>query len=323
MFHYQWDQPRLHDVTKTLRRVVNEFEDRVLLGETDDISLYGNGQDELHMVFNFPLLEKDKLTAKIVAENQQSRLSKIPVGGWAANTLGNHDSNRSFSKFGDGQNDTAIAKINLLLMLTLKGTPVLYYGEEIGMTDLNELQLSDFRDTLAIMNYEMEMKVMGRSGDESVPVGVQAGRDKCRTPMQWENTKNAGFCPDKVKPWLPVNGNFAQGINVRDQQQDPESILSFYKRAIYFRNQHDVLQYGDFHPVESPDDRVLIFERELFESRVLVTLNFSSESVNLDTWNEKKEEDFSTVCPPNKVQSEEVMLRPFEGRVYLSDKNAT
>ncbi len=191
------------------------------------------------------------------------------------------------------------------------------------MTDLNELQLSDFRDTLAIMNYEMEMKVMGRSGDESVPVGVQAGRDKCRTPMQWENTKNAGFCPDKVKPWLPVNGNFAQGTNVRDQQNDPESILSFYKRAICFRNQHDVLQYGDFHLVESPDDRVLIFERELFENRVLVTLNFSSESVNLDTWNEKKEEDFSTVCPPGKVQSEVVVLLPFEGRLYLSDKKAT
>jgi alpha-glucosidase len=323
MFHYQWDQPRLHDVTKALRRVVNEFKDRVLLGETDDISLYGNGQDELHMVFNFPLLEKDKLTAKIVAENQQSRLPKIPVGGWAANTLGNHDSNRSYSKFGDGINDTAIAKLNLLLMLTLRGTPVLYYGEEIGMTDLNELQLSDFRDTLAIMNYEMEMKVMGRSGAESIPVGVQAGRDKCRTPMQWDNSINAGFCPEKIKPWLPVNGNFAQGINVRDQQNNPESILSFYERAISFRNEHDLLQYGDFHLVESPDDRVLIFERELFERRAIVALNFRSESVNINSWDEKKQEDFSTVCPSGKVQSEGIILLPFEGRVYLSDKKAT
>ena len=317
MFRNQYDQPRLHEVTRALRRVVNEFQDRVLLGETDDISLYGDGYDELHMVFNFPLMEKEKLTATVVSENQSNRLPKIPAGGWAANTLGNHDSNRSLSHFGDNQNDGAIAKLNLLLLLTLKGTPVLYYGEEIGMTDLTTLDLNDFRDTLAIMNYEMEMKVMGTISAESVVVGVKAGRDKCRTPMQWENSDNAGFCPVKVKPWLPVNGNFTQGINVEAQEKEPESLVNFYKHAIHFRNNNEVLQYGDFHLIETPDDRVLIFSRELQGKRALIQMNFSNEVINLESSEYCKKAVFSTIFKSEKASGDKNWLNPFEGRVFL------
>ena len=138
MFEHQFGQPDVHLLMKELRALMDTYlGDRVLIGEDDDIAYYGNGEDELHLVFNFPLMRTNRITPAWVRANQAERLRSLPPGAWPCNVLGNHDVSRMRSAFGDGQHDEEIARVNAALLLTLRDTPVIYNGEEIGMTDLN------------------------------------------------------------------------------------------------------------------------------------------------------------------------------------------
>ena len=130
-----------------LRALVDEYPgDRVLVGEDEDVAFHGSGDDELHLVFNFPLMRVGRLTPAHIRANQALRLAELPPGAWPCNTLGNHDSPRVWSRYGDGVHDAELARLHLALMLTLKGTPFLYNGEEIGMADLELTDLSQLRD---------------------------------------------------------------------------------------------------------------------------------------------------------------------------------
>ena len=141
MFKNQWGQPGLHDLMKELRAILDEYDgDRMLVGEDDNIDYMGNGDDELHLVFNFPLMRMERITPGHIRRNQKERLTRLdalPLKGWPCNTLGNHDTSRIHTCFGDKQHDAELARLHAALVLTLKGTPFLYNGEEIGMTDLH------------------------------------------------------------------------------------------------------------------------------------------------------------------------------------------
>jgi alpha-glucosidase len=277
MFSQQTDQPGLHELMRELRSVIDEYEDRMLVGETEEISYYGSGDNELHMVFNFPLMKMPHITPEIVRANQRERLGAMPEGAWPCNTLGNHDSPRMFSHFGDGQNDDAIARVNLALMLTLKGTPFLYNGEEIGMSDYLLTNIADVRDFLSLWAYDMEREVMGSTEEEATHYAFQRGRDKCRTPNQWRNAPNAGFCPPDVRAWLPVNPDYGEGVNVEDQQVDPRSMLNFYRRMLAMRRVNPALIGGEFELVNADALEYLAFLRTSEEQRLLVVLNMSAE----------------------------------------------
>ncbi len=250
MYRYQHDLPGIHDLMRDLRCLVDDYDDRVLVGETDDIAFYGNGEDELHLNFNFPLMETALLTPAWVRQNQETRLSKLPAAAWPCNTLGNHDSSRVYNRFGDGTHNDLMARQNLLLLLSLKGTPFLYNGEEIGMCDylLNDLAL--FRDQAAMFFYQMASKMAGLPEEEVLRLAAKNTRDKNRTPTQWANAANAGFSPAGVTPWLPVNPNYATGVNVADQDPDPGSLLNFYRRALRMRRQNPALVSGDYQPLD-------------------------------------------------------------------------
>ncbi|GAI52991.1 unnamed protein product, partial [marine sediment metagenome] len=114
--------------------------------------------------------------------------------------------------------------ISLVLMLTLWGTPFLYNGEEIGMTDIYLGETGQFRDMLGVWYYNTAIAQLGATLEEALAHANRIGRDKCRTPMQWTNAPNAGFCPPDVDPWLPVNPNYTHGINVTDRLKDPDSL---------------------------------------------------------------------------------------------------
>ena len=122
----------------------------MLVGETDEIAFYGKNNDELHLNFNFPLMRTDHITPAWVRANQKERLAALPAWAWPCNTLGNHDTSRVCNHYGDGIHNQAIARLNLALMLTLKGTPFLYNGEEIGMRDFLIDNLNLFRDPLSL-----------------------------------------------------------------------------------------------------------------------------------------------------------------------------
>ncbi len=240
MFKHQFGGPGLHELMKELRAVLDAYPgDRVLVGEDDDIAYMGDGQDELHLVFNFPLMRAEQHHAGPHPGEPGGAPGPARCAarrGWGCNTLGNHDSSRVRTRFAaDAGHAAELARVNAALVLTLRGTPFLYNGEEIGMTDLIITDPTRLRDTMATWFYNAIIGDLKVDQAEAALAAGRMSRDKNRTPMQWSGQPNAGFCPTGVTPWLPVNPNCAEGINVRDQQEDPGSLLSFYRRLIRAR----------------------------------------------------------------------------------------
>ncbi len=283
MHHHQVDRPGLHELMRELRTVVDAYPDTMLVGETDDIAYMGDGRNELHLVFNFPLMQTERLTPAWVRANQAARLAALPPGGWPCNTLGNHDSSRVYSRFGDGEHDAARARLSAALVLTLAGTPFLYNGEEIGMTDLLLDDVGQFRDLLGLQLYQLAHAEFGLPAEMAVAHAARHGRDKCRTPMQWTAAPHAGFCPPGVQPWLPVNPNADQGVNVADQANDPASLLNFYRGLLRVRRQTPALLAGAYAPLHEDASDCLAFLRQLAapEASCLVALNMGDKAQEL------------------------------------------
>ncbi|HEX9013114.1 MAG TPA: alpha-amylase family glycosyl hydrolase, partial [Anaerolineaceae bacterium] len=317
MFRYQHDLPDIHGLMRELRALSDDYPGTMLVGETDMLSYYGTGQDELHMVFNFPLMQPDTLTAGSVALNQKQRLSAIPHGAWPGNTLGNHDTSRVASHFGDGLHNAAFSRLSLALMLTLKGTPFLYNGEEIGMTDLLLDNLDDFRDELGKWVYGIEVDEFGTSPATALAYAARAGRDKTRTPMQWADAPHAGFCPPQVQPWLPINPNYREGLNVQEQDGDPDSLLTFYRQLLRIRRQLPALRHGEYTPVSFADEGYLAFLRTSPEDHqsLLVLLNWSDQAfkISLDIGFQKARVKFSSLAVENSMEDlSSLEISPFE-----------
>jgi alpha-glucosidase len=302
-----------------LRAVIDQYEDRFLVGETEEISYHGNDNNELHMVFNFPLLRTERLTPAWIRANQKERLSALPAGAWPSMTLGNHDSPRVYSRYGDGEHDDALARLHLAVVLTLPGTPFLYNGEEIGMGDWWLTDMGQFRDNLGLWQYRMATAEFGDSAGEALAIANRFSRDKGRTPMQWANEPNAGFSPPGVQTWLPVNPNYAQGVNVADQTDDPDSMLNFYRRLLHLRRQTPALISGDYEPLDEAE-AYLAFLRRTEQQRCLVVLNMSDQphTLNFDLQSD-------AVCPlfSSRVREDgtdnpaHLTIAPFE--IYIAE----
>ncbi len=316
MNKYQVDQPGIHELLQDLRLLIDEYDDRVLVGEADEVAYHGDGNNELHLVFNFPLMRTSRLTPDWIRNNQQQRLSSLPPGAWPCNTLGNHDSSRVLSHFGDGNNDQALARLSLALMLTLKGTPFLYNGEEIGMADLMLPAIEEFRDNLGIWIYREVTQNFGVPADSALQIVQMVTRDKCRTPLQWENAPNAGFSPDGVRPWLPVHPNYADGVNVADQQDRPESMLSFYREMLAVRKSAPALIAGSYRALHEDAEDFLAFVRSSPDpvQRCLVVLNYADRPVQV-SFDEQAEAGrliYSSTPRQAQVDVRDLELAPFE-----------
>ncbi len=276
-FELQFGQPGLHELMKELRAVMDEFPgDRMLVGEDDDIAYQGNGHDELHMVFNFPLMRHIPFSPIAVHKNQAERLGQLAkIDGWPCNTLGNHDTGHYITRF-DPAEAEAQARVHTAAMLTLRGTPFIYNGDEIGMTHLKLEKVEDIRDVIANWVYDTDVNVYGMSPAEAMEHAAATTRDKGRTPMQWANAPQGGFCPAKVKPWLPVNPNYAQGINVADQDKDPASLLNFHRQMTALRRSIPALVEGEQIPVKPRSRDTLAFIRKSKNQTVLVLLHLKN-----------------------------------------------
>src|ERR1700754_2107852 len=210
---YSTDQPEVHEVVAEMRRVTDEFEGRVLIGEIylplqRLVAYYGNDLAGAQMPFNFALLStlwSARSVEKIIAEYEAA----LPQGAWPNWVLGNHDRPRVASRVGRDQ-----ARVAAMLLLTLRGTPTLYYGDEIGMVDV-PIPHQRVQDPF----------------EKNVP-GMGLGRDPCRTPMQWNGTSNAGF--SVADPWLPISDDY-QVVNVQAADDDPTSILTLNRKLIELR----------------------------------------------------------------------------------------
>jgi alpha-glucosidase len=315
MFAYQVRQPGIHALFKDLRALIDEYDDRMLVGETSDVAYYGEGDDELHLAFNFPLMRTDELTPTWIRQNQEARLGALPEGAWPCNTLGNHDGSRVYTHFGDGEHDDELARLSLALMLTLRGTPFLYNGEEIGMTDYLLEDITDFKDLVGMWFYHLHRDVAGLPKAQALVAANRLGRDKCRTPLQWANAPHGGFCPPDVDPWLPVNPNYAEGVNVADQKDDPDSMLSFYRQMLAMRRETPALVLGGYEPLHEDAEDYLAFLRTTDDQACLVVLNYSDEAHTLAFDLEGADTArlvFSSRDRPAEIDLSELTITPFE-----------
>jgi len=253
------DQAEVHAVVTRMRRLVDQYQDRVLIGEIylpveRLVKYYGVNLSGVHVPFNFQLLLA-KWHARDIARIISQYEAALPKGGWPNWVLGNHDRPRIVSRVGSKQ-----ARVAAMLLLTLRGTPTLYYGDEIGMHDV-EIPPEKVQDPF-------EKNVPGRG----------LGRDPQRTPMQWSAAKNAGFTAGK--PWLPIAEDYAQ-INVEAERDDPFSILSLYMQLINVRRGEPALEVGELERIDTAGD-LLTYIRRDGESAFLVALNFGSEPQVID-----------------------------------------
>src|SRR4051812_25724862 len=251
---YTTDRPEVHGVIEEMRQVVDEFQDRVLIGEIylpveRLVAYYGRDLSGVHLPFNFSLLKAPwnaRHLARLIDEYEEA----LPAGGWPNWVLGNHDQPRIASRVGLDQ-----ARVAAMLLLTLRGTPTIYYGDEIGMEQV-QIKPEDVRD-------RFEMNVPGQG----------LGRDGCRVPIPWDGSPYAVF--SGTRPWLPVPENF-QVQNVAEQHKQAGSMLELHRNLIEMRKRSRALQCGSYRPLVATGE-LLLYVRQHGSERVMVALNLGPE----------------------------------------------
>ncbi|NDJ78695.1 MAG: DUF3459 domain-containing protein [Chloroflexi bacterium] len=261
---YTQDLPGVHALVRQMRAVVEGYHDRVLIGEiylpVERLVQYYGQNDEAHLPYNFQLVLLPWRAPTIRAAVEQYEAT-LPARAWPNWVLGNHDQPRIASRAGREQ-----ARVAAMLLLTLRGTPTIYYGEEIGMENVS-IPPDLARDPQAVNQPEM---------------AEELGRDPYRTPMQWDASDNAGFAPAGVTPWLPLAGDFPVR-NVAKQTTDPTSLLSLYRALIALRRDEPALAAGAFQVIETGVDDVLAYVRSAPEAdRFLAVLNIGNRAHTLD-----------------------------------------
>jgi alpha-glucosidase len=292
---YTADRPEVHDVIGEMRRVVEEFSDRVLIGEIylpieRLVAYYGRDLAGVHLPFNFSLLSAPwhaRSIAKLIDEYEAA----LPPNGWPNWVLGNHDRPRIASRVGIEQ-----ARVAAMLLLTLRGTPTLYYCDEIGMQNIS-IRPDQVRDPF----------------EQNVP-GLGLGRDGCRTPMQWNASRHAGFSDSE--PWLPLPDPSGRE-NVEDQRRDSTSLLQLYRRLIALRRTRPALLFGAYRPIAATGD-LLMFVRELAGERLLVALNLGGEPTTATFTSEQVVGCCvlsSHLDRADETVRDSIVLRPHEGAI--------
>lgn len=253
---FRQDRPEMAEVVAGMRAVTDEFEDRVLVGEIylpleELVKYYGHG---CHLPFNFALIQLPAWTAAGVGELIRRYEAALPAGAWPNWVLGNHDQPRVASRVGPGQ-----ARVAQMLLLTLRGTPTLYYGDELGMTNV-EIPRDRWRDPAGLRQ----------------PDFAAGSRDPERTPMQWDGSEGAGFAGVGVEPWLPLAPDAATR-NVAAQTGDPASMLELTRDLLRLRRASAALSLGEIELIESGDEDLLAYRRSLGDEACVVVLNFTGE----------------------------------------------
>ncbi|UYO44380.1 DUF3459 domain-containing protein [Rhodopseudomonas palustris] len=254
---YSADRPETLAVVAELRSVIEEFDHRLLIGEIylpveRLVAYYGAGLKGAQLPFNFALLSTPWRAREIAGLIERYELA-LPSGAWPNWVLGNHDRPRVAGRVGPAQ-----ARVAAMLLLTLRGTPTMYYGDELGMEQV-EIAPEDVQDPF----------------EKNVP-GIGVGRDGCRTPMQWDASANAGF--SDARPWLPLAPDATQD-NVANLRADAQSILNLYRALLRLRRQLPQLALGDYQPLAAEGD-LLLYRRHYQGQSVLVALNLGPDPIS-------------------------------------------
>ena len=323
--------PKLHDYLQEMNKAALEGHDLLTVGETwgatpEIAKLYSNPKrKELSMVFQFEHIGLDQIEGKekwdvkpLDLLDLKKVLSKwqteLEGEGWNSLFWNNHDLPRIVSRWGnDREYRVESAKMLATLLHGMKGTPYIYQGEELGMTNVRFEDINEYNDIETLNMYKDRIS-KGYSHDEIMASIYAKGRDNARTPMQWDSTENAGFTTGK--PWLKVNKNY-KFINAEDCLQDKDSIFYHYKKLIDIRKHNDTIIYGDYKLLLPEDKNVFAYSRKLNGDKIVVVCNFYNKEINLNF-----KEDFNNVeillsnYKDSSILMKDLKLRPYEAIMY-------
>lgn len=285
------DGPHVHEYLKELVKDTG-IEEMVTVGEMSSTTLencirYSNpAERELSMCFHFHHLKIDYKDGNKweLAQPDLKRLKELfqkwqegmqEENGWSAVFWCNHDQPRIVSRLGDEKKYwKESAKMLAVMIHLMRGTPYIYQGEELGMTNAHYTSIDQYRDVESLNYYEI-LRNQGKTETEALDIIAKRSRDNGRTPMQWNGTENAGFSTQA--PWLAVTDNYRE-INVETEEKDPDSILNFYKKLVQLRKEKKIISEGKISFVQTTDDTLFVYKRSLGEQE-LVVLNHLSDEV--------------------------------------------
>lgn len=329
--------PRLHEYIREMNKKTFGGKNLLTVGEawscTSEIAkLYSNpDESELSMVFQFEHISLDQqengekwdlkpLNLLDLKKSLSKWQTELEGCGWNSLFWNNHDLPRIVSRWGnDKEYRVESAKMFATLLHGMKGTPYIYQGEEIGMTNVRFENLSDYRD-IETLNMYKERIAKGYKHEDIMESIYAKGRDNARTPMQWNNSENAGFT--EGTPWIKVNPNY-NDINVESQVNDDNSIFNYYRNLISLRKYEPIIQYGKYNLILEDDENIFAYTRELNGKMVLVICNFSENNIILklnDKINLKnKKLLISNYKVDEKASINNCTFRPYEARMYKLD----
>ena len=326
--------PHVHEYLKEMNKKVLSHYNLITVGEASGVTLeeakkYASADgSELNMVFQFEHVGSEPEgnnrfgkwdSHKMSLPVWKKILSKWQTGlegkAWNSLFLANHDQPRSVSWFG---NDSAeyreiSAKMLATCLHMMQGTPYVYQGEELGMCNAYFDKLEDYRDIESLNAYKELTETCGVSHEEMMGYLKRISRDNARTPMQWDDSANAGFTTGT--PWIKVNSNY-KTVNAKQQTTDPDSVFSYYKELIRLRHENDIIVYGEYELLEPQNEELFIYTRTWNNEQLMVLCNFTDKDVVIPAAVMAQIPADAQILISNHVGNLEAVLRPYEARVY-------
>jgi len=327
-FEGHMNRDGIHEFLQELKQETFSKYDIMTVGEANGVATnqadewVGEENGTFNMIFQFEhlgLWDKGS-SGKIDLHSLRKTLTKwqkaLENNGWNALFLENHDQPRSVSTWGNDKNyHVESAKSLATMYFLMQGTPFIYQGQEIGMTNVKFDSIDQYND-VGMVNYYRIETAKGRAHEDVMNVIWERGRDNSRTPMQWDDSENAGFSTGT--PWLGVNPNY-KDINVKKQEQDPDSILNYYKKLIQLRKEHETLVYGTYNNINEKHGKVYAYTRTQGENQILVICNLFNEHISYNLPKKLKFTSSKLLLANYKDEEElgySLKLKPFEARVY-------
>ena len=332
-FNVSANGPHVHEYLQEMRQKALNNADTITVGECSGVTLeeakkYARSDEkELNMVFQFEHMDVDSdekagkwTTRKMDLRDLKKILTRWQKGlqdiAWNSLYWENHDQPRSVSRFGNDSDEyrEISAKMLATCIHMMQGTPYVYQGEELGMTNCPFNTLENFRD-LESINAFHELTEQGKMTEEEMMAAIgYKGRDNARTPMQWDDSANAGFSGADATPWIMVNPNYTK-INAKDQVSREDSVFKYYQKLIKLRHESDLIVYGTYDLILDDDKDIYAYIRTLGDEKLIVYCNFSENTREVELPEEFTDGKILISNYNDAKVSEKITLRPYEAIV--------
>lgn len=328
--HYM-DGPNIHKYLREYREVTDKYDcftvgEAPMMTPSNALKYIDESNKELDLMFHFQHIEADAFLIDYLQKPFDLKSMKRAFTSWqnkingrAWNTLyiENHDHPRIISRYGSEKYRTESGKMLANMYMLQQGTPFIYQGQEIGMLNTRLNSIDEYEDVFVKNNYNVARNKLRIKESKCFELAVKSTRDNARTPVQWDDSENAGFSTGK--PWFPVNQNYHE-INAQKEAENPDSILNHYKKLIQFKKENEVAIYGDYKEHYKNSSKLYVYERNYKGKRLLVINSFTEDNVAFEApkgFDLEKGKPILCNYPNPTVQGNGFKTRPYETRVYL------